>query len=240
MAVTSRERTSARARIRARSMIQELGLELREARLAQGRRLVDVAGPAGMSRSHLSRVELGVAPAISIASFVTLCAELGLEFSARIYPGQRPLRDGPQLELLRHFRTLLGPSWAWRYEVPVGARDQRAWDARAVHRTSGSVVVVEAETRIRDAQAILRRIGLKREASGAPRTVLLVAGSRHNRDVLREAGDYLRTAFPIGTRAAIGSLARGVDPGADCLVVVVGSAAGRARPPTTLPPGGST
>ncbi len=85
---------------------------------------------------------------------------------------------------------------------------------------TGVTFVVEAETRLRDAQALLRRIHLKQEMDGQPRVVLLVAATRHNRQALVEAGDYIGESFPIGTRAALHKLSQGVDPGRDCVVVL--------------------
>jgi transcriptional regulator with XRE-family HTH domain len=216
--MTSREHPQRRAALRARHLLLELGLELREARLSQGRTLVEVARAAGISRSQLSRVELAESPTVSFLTFVTLAVVLGMDFHARLYAGQRRLRDGPQLALLRALRDYLGPDWVWRYEALVATGDQRAWDARATHVSTGLTIVIEAETRIRDVQALVRRIELKRSAAGAPRVVLLVAGTRTNRLALDAANDVIGTMFPVDTRAALRALGRGLDPGADCLI----------------------
>ena len=80
--------------------------------------------------------------------------------------------------------------------------------------------MVEAETRIRDLQTLLRRFGQKRDASGSPRMVLLVAGTRGNRAALTAGRDELLAEFPVPTRRALRQLAAGSDPGADCLIVL--------------------
>ena len=80
--------------------------------------------------------------------------------------------------------------------------------------------LVEAETRIHDIQALLRRVALKREASGDVRVVLLVADTRHNRDAIRVARPVLLAEFPCTPRVALRALLAGADPGADALIVL--------------------
>jgi hypothetical protein len=96
-----------------------------------------------------------------------------------------------------------------------------------VHRATGLTVVIEAETRLGDVQGLLRRVASKRAAARGPRTVLLVADTRGNRDVLVLARDVFATEFPVGTRRAMLRLAAGRDPGGDCLVVLGGSVSER-------------
>ena len=78
-------------------------------------------------------------------------------------------------------------------------------------------ILVEAETHLGDLQAIERRVGSKARDLGVAGVILLVAETRHNRAVLglhAEVGER----FPIGTRACLGALSTGSDPGVDCLV----------------------
>ena len=86
---------------------------------------------------------------------------------------------------------------------------------------SGNLAIgIEAISRLRDVQAQLRAIELKREAAGAQRLVLLVADTHANRRAIRDAGPLIRGAFTVGTRAALAALAAGRDPGGDALVVL--------------------
>ena len=80
-------------------------------------------------------------------------------------------------------------------------------------RATGVSFVLDAETRIRDAQALLRRETIKRRDSGAPRLVLLVADTRSNHLALRDAGDAFAAEFPVDSRSAIEALADGARPG---------------------------
>ena len=80
-------------------------------------------------------------------------------------------------------------------------------------------VGVEAETVLDDLQALQRDINLKQHDADLERMILLVRGSRRNRDILRGA-NALRRDFPIETRGALAALARGRDPGGNGIVIL--------------------
>lgn len=80
-------------------------------------------------------------------------------------------------------------------------------------------ILVEAETRLDDLQAIERKGAAKARDLGAIRLVLLVADTRHNRQVIRDHPE-LKERFPIDTRTCLASLGRGEDPGGDALVIL--------------------
>jgi hypothetical protein len=103
--------------------------------------------------------------------------------------------------------------------LPI-ARDKRAWDSVWTHRSTGLVVHVEAESRLGDVQALLRRLALKRRDGAATRLVLVVADTRQNRAVSRAAARELVAAFPADVRHAMSRLREGRDPGADVMVVL--------------------
>jgi hypothetical protein len=79
---------------------------------------------------------------------------------------------------------------------------------------------VEAETRPRDAQALQRRLALKRRDGGVDHVLLCLAATRENRAFLREAGADLRIDFPLIGRTAIMALASGRDPGGSSIIVI--------------------
>lgn len=144
------------ARMVGRRLHMDLGSELREARLARGLRQIDVARAAGVSHATISRVELGLAPDLSIGDAVRHGAVVGLKLHARFYPAGGGLRDAAQLDLLRRLRARIGDRWSWQLEAPLNiAGDLRAFDALLAR--PGAVIAVEAITRLRDAQAQLRR-----------------------------------------------------------------------------------
>jgi len=80
-------------------------------------------------------------------------------------------------------------------------------------------VGVEAETRVRDAQAVGRRINLKQRDGELDHVILLVAGTRANRRALAVASG-LFTAFPISQRDCLRALREGRDPGGSSIIVL--------------------
>jgi len=188
-------------------------------RLASGRSQQDVALASKISQSQLARIEHGQNRTVAVEVLTIVAAVVGLDVRLLTYPGGRILRDAGQTRVLRSFRDRLGDQWIWRYEVRVGTTGQRAWDAQARHARTGFAFVVEAETRINDVQALLRRVALKREVTGV-RVILLVAGTHHNRAAIEEAAPFLKAEFPCGVRRCLAALGAGTDPGADAMVIV--------------------
>ena len=149
-----------------------------------------------------------------------LLAVVGLELSARAYPAGRPIRDRAQLALLARFRAGLGAPVRIQTEVPLPIPgDDRAWDL--VLTVGSAQIAVEAETRPRDVQALLRRIATKRRDD--PRIahlILALADTRHNRLLLREHGRELLGESPLGSDQILGSLREGRDPGGSGIVLM--------------------
>lgn len=79
---------------------------------------------------------------------------------------------------------------------------------------------VEAETRLRDIQALDRRLALKERDGGMDRLILLVMASRSNREAIRSHGDILAARFPVPGARALEFLGAGVDPGGNALILL--------------------
>lgn len=108
------------------------------------------------------------------------------------------------------------PSLKLRTEVPVPIEgDLRSADAVIVG--NGFIAMIEAETRIDDVQALERRVTAKQRDLGIARVLLLVADTRHNREVILRVPE-LRRRFPASTRACLAALDKGRDPGRDGLI----------------------
>jgi transcriptional regulator with XRE-family HTH domain len=214
-----RERRLDRARRLAARALLAIGEKFRESRIAAGLTQTAVAQAAGISGSELSRIENGRSPHVAFETLVLIATVLGLDLPLRAYPAGEPIRDAAQLALLARFRPFLDPTLRHRSEVPVASTgDGRAWDL--VVSGPGWIVGVEAETRLRDVQALCRRVNLKARDGGVDRVILLVAGTRHNRHVVRLAVAELAGVFPGRGRDALAALQAGRLPPADAVVLL--------------------
>ncbi len=203
-----------------RRMLTALGAELREARLACGVSQQRAADGIGVSHAQISRIELGLAPRVSLIVLARFARVVGLRLSARAYPAGLPVRDAAHLRLLARFRQSLGSRCTWRTEVPLPIPgDDRAWDAMigVPHATIG----VEAETRLRDVQAVDRRIGLKqRDDARVSCALLVIADTRNNRRLVREHAAALAATFPIAPRVVLAALSTSTRPPGNGIVLV--------------------
>lgn len=207
-----------RARARAAAQIVEAGLAIRAARVEHNLGTRESSREVGISPSQFSRVERGLAPEVPLGTLAAMAAAVGLEPSLRMFPSGRPVRDRAHVQLLADFRALISPSLRWGTEVPLPIRgDARAWDA--LIGGDGFRVGVEAETRLRDVQAIQRRVGLKKRDSEVERVVLVLRNTRWNRETVRSAAATLTGTFPVAGHVALAMLAAGRDPGGDAIVL---------------------
>jgi transcriptional regulator with XRE-family HTH domain len=217
--MVTRERRLDRARRLTQRALDVVGEELRHARLQAGLTQAELGGAVGLSKSEVSRIELGRARYVPYERLVVIAGALGLDLPLRTFPAGEPIRDAAQLALLARLRVLLPPSLRWRTEVPLNIPgDRRAWDA--VIEGRGWRVPVEAETRLRDVQALSRRIALKQRDDQGGIVILLVADTRHNRHVLRLGGPDLVATFPAQGRAALAALSDGRQPSGSGIVLL--------------------
>jgi len=83
---------------------------------------------------------------------------------------------------------------------------------------AGQVIAIEAEIRLYDVQALLRRIAAKRRDGAADRLVLVVADTRTYREVVPAARPEFGAAFPADARSTWPALVAGLPPPDDALV----------------------
>ena len=203
----------------AREILARLTSEARMARLQAGLGQDDVAAELGISRSQYSRIERGRSPELSLDTAARLMAVLGLKLAVRTYPAGDSIRDAAQFVLLERLHVRCHVSFRWRTEVPLPIPgDLRAWDATA---TSSVVRIgIETETRVRDGQALDRKLALKERDGGMDRIILLVADTRANREALSAYGEALQARFPVARSRALELLGAGADPGGNALIVL--------------------
>jgi transcriptional regulator with XRE-family HTH domain len=217
--VATLDRRLDRGRRLARRSLEMIGDELREARVEAGLSQRELGSIAGLSHSEVSRIERGLVPGVPYEALVFVAVSLGLDLSLKTFPAGEPVRDAGQLAVMARFRGICHPMLRHPTEVPLGVTgDRRAWDAVVVG--PGWSIPVEAETRLRDTQALRRRLALKMQDGGADRVLLVIADTRHNRHVLRLARDDFAEAFPLRARDAVAALRRGERPAASAIIVV--------------------
>jgi len=207
---------------RGRQIVHDLAAEAEAVRLEHGTSYAALGRALGVGGGQVARICRGQSPRLSIVRASQLLAVLGLDLSARAFPAAPPVRDAAQLALLERFRARLSPGLVWRTEVPVielpeaGSVDRRAWDAGI--DGPGWSIRLDAETHIGDVQAVQRRVALKQRDGRVAAVILLLAETRHHGALLRDAGEGLRSQFPVPARRALLALAAGRSPGGDSLI----------------------
>lgn len=215
----TRERPVDRGTERGRRILADLGRELRTARRDRGLSQKTVGASVGLSGVTIGRIERGLAQTASVLQIARLLETVGLELSARAYPGGPPIRDAAQIALLDRFRTRIHRSLRWLTEVPLPIEgDQRAWDGLIVG--DGWRAGVEAETAPRDAQALVRRLALKSRDGGVDVVILVLPRTRTAREFTRDASGTLSPAFPGSGARTLRLLRTGSSPPASAIVRV--------------------
>jgi transcriptional regulator with XRE-family HTH domain len=214
----ARERVRTLGLVQADATRRSLGQEARNLRIGAGLTQSELSRAVGVSRGWLHRLETGRLRTLDLGRSTVLLAHLGHKLVVKAYPTGEPIRDAGHARLLDRFNARLSAAWQRTFESPMPQRgDLRAWDMLL----AGSVRIgVEAETRLRDLQALERSISTKRRDSRVDRAILLVADTDANRALIARHVAILRSPFPLTTREILSALAAGRDPGADGIVVL--------------------
>ncbi|HEY5628277.1 MAG TPA: helix-turn-helix transcriptional regulator [Candidatus Limnocylindrales bacterium] len=204
----------------ARDLLASAVRELRGARLRAGLSQASVGKDAGLSRSAYGRLERGGLAHVPLEYLAKSARALGLVVSLRLYPAGSPVRDAAQLRLEADFRAVLGPGVGFRAEVPLPIEgDLRAWDG-LVSGADG-LAFAECVMHLSDMQELARRLALKlRDDPRSGLLILVVRGTRHNRQVLAEHREILRPLLPLDGAAVIRRLRAGRLPPASGLLVI--------------------
>ena len=217
-----RERAADRGSRRARLDLVAVGNDIRTARLMAGKTLREVGKAAAMSYSQVGRIERAALPNASALQLAKVGAVVGLDVRLRAFPGPDPVRDAGQIALLERLRLILAPSLTMRIEVPLPiGGDLRAWDAViSGFDPAAERLHTEAETRLYDAQAQLRRVALKARDAGVEVVLLVIADTPRNRSAVQVAGTMISDAYPVPPRDARRALRLGRHPGGSAVIFV--------------------
>ena len=217
--MSTKQRASDLGLVRGRTAMAELAREARTARRDRGLSLVDVGRAVGLSQPAMTRFELAATHDVGLVRAARILSVVGLELSARAYPGGQPLRDAGHARLLGHLRRRMHPKLGWGTEVPLPRHgDLRAWDALV--RGPTWLYGVEAETHPTDAQALIRRLELKKRDGDVTGVLLVLPATRHSRLFVAAAAEMLVPAFPVDGPRALELLVAGVDPGGSSIIVL--------------------
>jgi transcriptional regulator with XRE-family HTH domain len=197
----------------------EFGDSLLAARLDAGISQRTAATAADMSHSQVSRIERAEIASLTFDQAARAASAVGLRLVVKTYPDGDPARDAGQLALLERFRQRLPREAVWRTEVPLPLPgDRRAWDGLAVLK--GRRGGCEAETRLRDRQAVERLLALKLRDGDVDVLILVVADTAANRAFLAAHREQLRGLLPLDTRQVLDALKRGDLPDRSGIVVI--------------------
>lgn len=220
--MTGRERRASRAAWLAHRDMLKAGDDLHESRLRAGLTLEQVGAAIGVSPATVWRTERAIGPGPRPDVLAKHADAVGLRARFMLYPADDPLRDGPQIRLLRDFRSAIGTALPMELERPVvvmpGSGDRRAFDA-IIHLPTCECGV-ECYTRFHDCQAQLRAALVKQRDAQVGRLVIVVRGSGANRRAVAAASDLIGLNFPLGTRTVMAALRSGRDPGGNGLIFV--------------------
>jgi transcriptional regulator with XRE-family HTH domain len=207
--MATRETRHHRGRQAAEGLVRTLLRELIDRRKQAGVSQRALAAELGCSQSELWRLEHLVA--IGRVSFVEvgeLAAVLGLELGAGLHPDGDPIRDKGHQAVIGRFRKVLSPAFRVAAEVPLpNPGDQRSWDL--LLRIDGQLAGVEAETRIRDIQALVRRIRQRERDGGTDILLLVLSNSAVNRRLVAELRTALGPSFATSPRLTLAALRSG-------------------------------
>lgn len=162
----------------------------------------------GWSHTEYWRFENGGAKAISITDASMVASVLGLELSVGLFPVGEPLRDKGHQALIARLRAILSPAFRVLAEAPLpNVGDRRAWDL--LLRLPGQLIGVEAETRIRDMQRLVRHVHERERDGGTDATLLLLSDTRTNRELLPGLLQAVGSSFDAPARSLLKGLREG-------------------------------
>jgi transcriptional regulator with XRE-family HTH domain len=214
-------RAIARGSFVADRQLNEIASELRERRLMLNISQELLAGACRISRKHYGRIETGRLQTLTIVELNRIAAALGLTTSIRLFPVGLPIRDAGHAHKLQSLVASVAPPLTCRLEVPLRRIEDRpewrAWDLMLIG--DGARTAMELEMRLRDVQAMRRRVDLKRRDDPTESFVLLVADTRTNRLVLAEYADLFRDLPRLRPSIVRSALAAGRHPPTGLLLI---------------------
>ena len=204
----TRETRRERGRRKGEQIIRALIGELRIARETAGVSQRALAAQLGSSQSEINRLEQFRFPTVSLPRLSELASLLGLELHASLHALGDPIRDKAHQALIgRLVRIIATPYIVTREVLLPLPGDMRSWDA--LLRLGDLLVGVEAEARMRDVQAFVRRIRLRERDGGVDEILIVLADTAYNRLLIDQLREALGDRFGTSPRLLMGALRSG-------------------------------
>jgi transcriptional regulator with XRE-family HTH domain len=187
--------------------------------------MTELAAVVGVHRSHLARIEAGIA-APSLEVLTAIGVALGADLGLRYFAGAGPrLVDRFQAPMLDAFVRTLHARWAVRLELAVKHPVRGVVDAALIDRASPVAVASEVQSELRRLEQQIRWNNekadgladrLAREAAPAPgpavSRLLVLRSTTSTREVARRYEGTLSAAYPARSDDVIGALTTATAP----------------------------
>jgi len=217
--MATRETRQQRGRRLGMQALRRVVTELRDERQLAALSQRSLAQQLGVSQAEVSRLEQFEFPTVSLVRLSETAAILGLELSVSLHRKGDAVRDSGQQAAVARFLACLSPAYTASREVLLPhVGDQRSWDI--LLRLDGLLIGVELETRIRDVQALVRRIRERERDGGADEVMLVVSDTAHNRALVGQLREALGPRYATPPSLVLAALRKGRPvPGSGVLVI---------------------
>ena len=223
MAITRTDVTRESSR-RLRRFWLQTGEEIRRLREEAGVSTGALAEVAGIHKSHLARIEAGLArPTVEVLTAIGVA--LGAELSLRYYPGSGPrLHDRFQAPMVETLLRDLDVRWTARLEVPVLRPSRGVIDVVLTDSQIPSTIACEVQSDLRRLEQQIRwstekADGLARHlaetdpnAQHSVSRLLVIRSTEATREIARRYERTLATAFPAVSRDVVLALSTSSAP----------------------------
>jgi len=196
-----------------RDLRRALGMQIRQLRVDAGVTQTALGRASGVDRSHLSRIEAGLAIP-SLDALIALGAALGSDLSVRLYPGSGPrIHDRFQAPMVEALIRLIDQPFIVQPEVAVFGPVRGVIDLVVRDPQRGLIIACEAQSELRRLEETLRRAGEKADALFARSQLgdqgarlLLLRSTADTRALANRFEATLGAAYPAATADVVNAL----------------------------------
>lgn len=206
--MATRETRLQRGRRLGTQTLRRLINELRDERQLAGLSQRALANQLGISQAELSRLEQFGFSAVPLIRLSEMASVLGLELSASLHRKGDAVRDSGQQAAVKRILECVSPAYVVSREALLpNVGDQRSWDI--LLRLESLLVGVEVETRVRDMQALVRRIRERERDGGVDDVLLVLSDTSHNRELVGQLTEALGPRFRTPPKLILAALRAG-------------------------------